>query len=1709
MNRFRYPRTHRTAPGALAALLIAVGTVGVPLAVTSATPAGAAPPATDTSGWSVAAPQLATIAGGGSGLAPWNTSQGDSTPGTTAYPQSDLLPTFVPGGPTTTLGGVTEPNVAVNSGSGSVPYASGVVGSPGPLENYCGAGANSAEDAGTPSRQPAGTVLPMSPYYFPHVVRNADGSMTGYFDWRPKDADEAIVVGRSTDDGKDWTYEGEALEQNRNYCPNADVNDDGQGHPQVLTIGGSTYLYTLQRAAGDNVDVPLLAHAISPTSSDPLTSVPAAEQVGLDADAFAAGADAVSHTAASTITVGATNSGDLEADGDPGSPDELVPGPVVDLTQTPTPTAASIITCTAVTATTLTGCTTPSGSTVNVAAGDLIEQVIATVKTAATIPTGPNNTGGSGGLAKLAVTPVDALSLSILNANAPNRIYVNGVAVYCSQANANPTTNIEDCTTGEGGPALTPAVGAPVTMDPVVPSTALATSGLVSPDGIVGVLPTYPGVPSGDTAVMYTEKVLGYYVAGVTTNSATTTYGGVVSGSPTSSAFSMNFNPSAAESMDLPATISAGSPVTLEMGDATKSSIIPVTCTGLGTTTAGSPGTAAVLTFSGCTVPSADAGDTLPVTAMIGTAGAATTAESTLALTGEGSTKSTAAAKLFGNNEDLEVLRVAYTNDGLHFSSAGLDNNGVISGQSNGDPSSFNPASPAGDNYSGSAYSDLSNPEQTVSPSNLNAYGASGTEDAMEMRWVGSTGTIITNPDGSIGLFLNGSFAADGDSDAFNQVFYSTSTDGEHWTTPVSVVSTDYTFSASVAQDQALTAGQDDPLGISAYYSGRAYNPTIVPNGDGTLTMLFSGYRTPGAIKVGATPIGTNTAAQYTPNAEDPLLYRNILVTTLTPESSDPAPTTTTVTAAPAAPSVGQPVTYTATVATSGPGDPTGTVAFSDGSTNLCAGSALTVSAPDTATCNVTYDGGGVTGAYSGDVDNEPSSSTLDFAPSAPTGVTATAGSDSALVSWTAPTATGGSAVSGYTVTAVGDSGNETCTSASTSCTVPGLTNGTSYTFTVTATNSVGTGPASAPSSAVVPTGSPDAPTGVTASPGAGQATVSWNPAGPEGSTVSGYTVTATDATTPANGGETCSYTVVVPEVDQCTVTGLTNGDSYTFTVTATNVDGTGPASAPSAAVVPSSVPDAPADVVATAGDGSATVSWAAAGDEGSTVTGYTVTDGQGDTCTGADPADQCTVTGLTNGDSYTFTVTATNADGTGPASAPSAAVIPSTVPDAPTGVTATAGDASATVSWTAPSDEGSAITGYTVTASPGGATCTTVDGSTTTCTVTGLTNGTAYTFTVTATNADGTGTPASPSAAVTPSTVPDVPTDVTAVAGNRSATVSWSAPSDEGSPITGYTVTSSGGQTCSTSGTTCLVTGLINGTSYTFTVTATSADGTGPASAASPAVTPSTVPDAPTGVAATAGDASATISWTAPGDEGSTITGYTVTASNSNPPKTCTTTGATTCSITGLANGANYTFTVRATNADGSGAASAPSAIVVPTSNTAVITSADSDTVALGKSLDFTVTASGTPAATISASGLPAGLRLVAGRNGKASLKGAPTAGAGTYAFTLSADNGTGPGDDQSFTLVVFGITSSASATFTVGTHGSFAITTAPALAGTTIRATPSSKLAGLTVTSGGDGTATLEGTPTTGDRSGTVTVKATDGSLSVTQKLHVTIDG
>jgi hypothetical protein len=112
-------------------------------------------------------------------------------------------------------------------------------------------------------------------------------------------------------------------------------------------------------------------------------------------------------------------------------------------------------------------------------------------------------------------------------------------------------------------------------------------------------------------------------------------------------------------------------------------------------------------------------------------------------------------------------------------------------------------------------------------------------------------------------------------------------------------------------------------------------------------------------------------------------------------------------------------------------------------------------------------------------------------APGAPTGVTATAGNGQATVSWTAPSSTGGSAITSYTVTPYVGSTAQTPVTVSgsppaTSTTVTGLTNGTSYTFTVSATNSAGAGPASSPSNSVTPTG-PSCPCSI------------WNNATPQG----------------------------------------------------------------------------------------------------------------------------------------------------------------------------------------------------------------------------------------------------------------------------------------------------------------------------------------------------------------------------------------------------------------------------------------------------------------------------------------------------------------------------------------------------------------------------------------------------------------------------------
>ena len=509
--------------------------------------------------------------------------------------------------------------------------------------------------------------------------------------------------------------------------------------------------------------------------------------------------------------------------------------------------------------------------------------------------------------------------------------------------------------------------------------------------------------------------------------------------------------------------------------------------------------------------------------------------------------------------------------------------------------------------------------------------------------------------------------------------------------------------------------------------------------------------------------------------------------------------------------------------------------------------------------------------------------------------------------------------------------------------------------------------------------GVPGAPTIGTATRGNASATVTFTPpTNIGGSAITSYTATSTPGTKTGTCKAPCT---------SITVSALTNGTAYTFTVKATNGSGASLASAASNSVTPATVPGAPTIGTAVVSNASAAVAFTVpASNGGAAITTYTATSTPGTitgTCTA--PCVSVAVTGLTNGTAYTFKVKATNSAGTGASSAASNSVTPAaTVPGVPTIGTATAGNTSASVSFTVPaSNGGSAITSYRATAAPGGLTgtctapCTSIS-------VAGLTNGTAYTFTVKAINAIGTGAASGASNSVTPATVPGAPTIGTATAGNTSASVSFTVPvSNGGNAITSYSATSSPGGltgTCTAPCTSITVAGLTNGTTYTFSVKATNAVGSSAASAASNSVTPNvaaTVPGAPTIGTATAGSASASVMFTAPASNGgSAITSYRATAAPGGLTGTCTA-PCTSITVTGLTNGTAYTFSVKAINAIGTGAASGTSNSVTPSAAATVPGAPTIGTATAGSgsaSVTFTAPASngGSPITSFTATSTP-----------------------------------------------------------------------------------------------------------------------------------------
>jgi hypothetical protein len=252
---------------------------------------------------------------------------------------------------------------------------------------------------------------------------------------------------------------------------------------------------------------------------------------------------------------------------------------------------------------------------------------------------------------------------------------------------------------------------------------------------------------------------------------------------------------------------------------------------------------------------------------------------------------------------------------------------------------------------------------------------------------------------------------------------------------------------------------------------------------------------------------------------------------------------------------------------------------------------------------------------------------------SEPSSVSAIAGNTSASVSWSVPVSDGGGAITGYTATL--NPGNLACNvdASVRNCVFNGLVNGNTYTVTVAAQNSVGSGIPSAEIT-VVPATTPSAPGAPSVVASDGAVTVSWvTPVNNGGSAITSYTVTATP------GGATCTTTEL-----SCLFSGLQNLSSYTFNVVATNVMGASATSPASSAVIPSaSWVTNPEFVSAVPGNKVVVLTWSVGVLSSGSPTGYVVKNSQGvEVC--RTTAVTCTVGGLANGSVPTFSVEALGA---------------------------------------------------------------------------------------------------------------------------------------------------------------------------------------------------------------------------------------------------------------------------------------------------------------------------------------------------------------------------------------------------------------------------------------------------------------------------------
>jgi titin len=283
--------------------------------------------------------------------------------------------------------------------------------------------------------------------------------------------------------------------------------------------------------------------------------------------------------------------------------------------------------------------------------------------------------------------------------------------------------------------------------------------------------------------------------------------------------------------------------------------------------------------------------------------------------------------------------------------------------------------------------------------------------------------------------------------------------------------------------------------------------------------------------------------------------------------------------------------------------------------------------------------------AIGSSVASTSASATPRTVPNAPTQISVVAGSSSLQATWVAPVNNGGATVSGYTASvfaALTDgSAISTCTSATLTCTLSGLTNGTTYYISVIATNVAGNSTPSSPRVAAIPLAAPGAPTltGVTA--GDSYLSISFTAGSAGNDPITSYQYTLDGGTTWLNASGTTSPIVISSLVD---------GTNYTVSLRALSAAGAGATSTNSETGVPYAAPDPTANATTTytASSGAVTVSWVAPNNNGSAIASYVVTAFSSlnagspiSTCTTSTLS--CQLTGLTNGTIYYISIQSEN----------------------------------------------------------------------------------------------------------------------------------------------------------------------------------------------------------------------------------------------------------------------------------------------------------------------------------------------------------------------------------------------------------------------------------------------------------------------------------